>query len=293
MIRSVVKNVSKFSTLATSQAKLNTQSYFNLFDVSLRDGLQTWKEVVPTHKKLKMLSEIVAKHNPRYIEVGSIVSPKVLPQFHDSLKLYEFATMMYPDTDFYMLTPNLKAVKIAIENNVNNLSFISSVSNDFQQKNIKKTLDETKQELDLMFNEVEKSGQHIKNIKLYVSCINECPIAGPFKTPYIVDEIEFYYDNFKNLDKICLSDTCGTLNYNTFKDIVDKLERIVPTYKLSLHLHFSDFDNISNIIEYGYHKGIVDLDISYLENSGGCSVTIDSGKTHANLSYSILNEIQM
>ena len=27
------------------------------------------------------------------------------------------------------------------------------------------------------------------------------------------------------------------------------------------------------------------VDVSYLENSGGCSVTIDRGKTNANLSY--------
>lgn len=269
----------------------NIRSKFNLFDVSLRDGLQTWKDIVPLHKKCNMLTNIMTNHNPDYMEIGSIVSPKVLPQFEDSIPLYRWATTMYTGKEFYILTPNYKAVKTAIDNDISNLSFITSVSDEFQKKNIRKSLDETKQELDKMFNEVDKSINVVKNIKVYISCVDECPISGKIDKDYIIDEIQYYYENYNRIDKICISDTCGTLEFSSFKKIIMNLDKVVPLYKISLHLHFSDFDNISKIIEYAYLMGITDIDVSALENSGGCSVTIEKGKTNANLSYSVLNEI--
>lgn len=269
----------------------NIRSKFKLFDVSLRDGLQTWKDIVPLSKKCNMLTNIMKNHNPDYMEIGSIVSPKVLPQFEDSIPLYRWANTMYTGKEFYILTPNCKAVKTAIENDISNLSFITSVSDEFQKKNIRKSLEDTKIELDKMFNEVDKSINVVKNIKVYVSCIDECPISGKIDKDYIVDEIQYYYENYNRIDKICLSDTCGTLEFSSFKKIMMNLDKVVPLYKVSLHLHFSDFDNISKIIEYAYLIGITDIDVSALENSGGCSVTIEKGKTNANLSYSVLNEI--
>ena len=276
-------------TAAISGEKIRNK--FKLFDVSLRDGLQTWKDIVPLSKKCNMLTNIMKKHNPDYMEIGSIVSPKVLPQFEDSIPLYRWATTMYTGKEFYILTPNHKAVKTAIENDISNLSFITSVSEEFQKKNIRKSLDETKNELDKMFNEVDKSINTVQNIKVYVSCIDECPISGKVDQDYIVDEIQYYYENYNRIDKICLSDTCGTLNFSSFKKIIRNLDKVIPLYKVSLHLHYSDFDNISKIIEYAYLMGILDIDVSALENSGGCSVTIEKGKTNANLSYSVLDEI--
>ena len=286
-----IANFLNLSELALNISSQKTSLKFNLFDVSLRDGLQTYRNVVPLHKKCEMLNNIISTYSPDYIELGSIVSPKVLPQFEDSIPLYRWASTLYSGQEFYMLTPNHKAVKIAIENDISNLSFITSVSDEFQKKNIKKSLDETKLELDKMFNEIDKDINTVKNIKLYVSCIDECPISGKIDIEKIIEEVRYYNDTYDRVDKICLSDTCGTLKFSTFKKIITELDKYVPYYKLSLHLHFSDYENISKIIEYAYSMGIIELDISSLENSGGCSVTIDKGKTHANLSYTILDSI--
>ena len=253
-----------------------------LFDVSLRDGLQTFKNVLPLSEKISMLESIIFKHNPKDVEIGSLVSPKVLPQFIDTPELINHINKKNYKNNFWVLIPNLKGLNNAMKMNINNYSFISSVSNDFQKKNIKKSLYETKKELDVM---VEKSAN--KNIKIYISCINYCPIFGKIDNDFIIEELK-YYNKYENLKNLCLSDTCGNLSFNDFKYIIDKLDNLK---NISLHLHVSDEKNTKKILKYAIEKGINKFDVSFLENSGGCSVTIDNSKLNENLNYNLLKKV--
>ena len=58
-----------------------------LFDVSLRDGLQGLT-LIEQHRfkfyhKKNLYNDIIKTHNPFNMEIGSFVSPKVLPIFSD------------------------------------------------------------------------------------------------------------------------------------------------------------------------------------------------------------------
>lgn len=253
-----------------------------LFDVSLRDGLQTFKNVLPLKEKIILLESILFQHKPQDIEIGSFVSPKVLPQFQDTGDLLNHINKKNYKNNFWVLVPNLKGLDNAINMNVKNLSFISSVSNDFQKKNIKKTLSETKNELDKMVYKAKN-----KNIKIYVSCINHCPIYGKIDNDFIIDELK-YYNKYENLKNLCLSDTCGNLSFDDFKYIINKLDKLD---NLSLHLHVSNEENTKKILKYAIEKGIKKFDVSCLENSGGCSVTIDNSNLNENLNYNLIKKL--
>ena len=256
-----------------------------LFDVTLRDGLQSMKKFYKFSEKKDLLHKIINKYNPESIEVGSIVSSKVLPQMHDSLKLYNYCRELQLN-NCYLLTPNLKSVKKALHHNVNNFSLITSVSDEFQKKNINKSLDETKLELTKIYDELNNS--QVDNIKLYISCVRDCPISGPIDLNFIIDEIEYYFDEYKGINELCLSDTCGTLTFTDFKIIIDRLSLfydISMTDKLSLHLHKNkDIFHTHSIVNYAYLTGINKFDVTCLD-SGGCSVTIDSKNMNNNLHY--------
>jgi hydroxymethylglutaryl-CoA lyase len=109
-----------------------------LFDVTLRDGLQSLKKVYSLAEKSEILRNIIVNRHPSAIEVGSIVSPKILPQMSESIELFHEAQfiniIIARPIDLYMLTPNLKSVNIASDYDIKNFSFITSVSNDFQKK---------------------------------------------------------------------------------------------------------------------------------------------------------------
>lgn len=257
-------------------------SKINYFDVTLRDGLQSIESCYSLSSKKLILDEIIKKRNPPFIEVGSIVSPKILPQMNDSIELYKYAKYKY-NHEFYMLIPNLKSLNIALKNKVDNISLITSISESFQKKNTNKTLLESKKEIKQMieYNDINK-------IKLYISCVDTCPIEGKQSIGKIVDEV-LYYNTLNNIDELCLSDTCGELNYLNFVKIIDELLFYIPSTKISLHLHVSEnnYENITNIIKYAFDKCIYNFDVSYFKNLGGCSVTID-GKLNGNLTYNML-----
>lgn len=258
-----------------------------LFDVTLRDGLQSLKKIYSLAEKTDILHNIIVNRLPSAIEVGSIVSPKILPQMEQSIELFheaQFINIILPrPIDFYMLTPNLKSVNIASDHDITNFSFITSVSNDFQKKNTNKNLTEIKNEIELMMKRVTLIQD--SKVKLYISCITDCPISGRIDNQKIINEILHYYYAYDEISELCLSDTCGTMEFNNFKTIIDELlKRNVDFNKISLHLHNQENkQNVKDIIIYGMKSGIYRFDVSDMPEIGGCTVTLDNPS--GNLSY--------
>lgn len=261
-----------------------------LFDVTLRDGLQSLKKIYSLAEKSDILHNIIVNRFPSAIEVGSIVSPKILPQMEQSIELFheaQFINIILPrPIDLYMLTPNLKSVNIASDHNITNFSFITSVSNDFQKKNTNKNITEIKNEIELMMKRVTLIED--SNVKLYISCITDCPISGKIDNNIIINEILHYYYTYDEISEICLSDTCGTIEFNNFKTIIDELlKRNVDFNKISLHLHNQENkQNVKDIIVYGMKSGIYRFDVSDMPEIGGCTVTLDNPS--GNLSYDVV-----
>jgi len=283
------------------------------FDVTLRDGLQSLsieeQKKCILNEKFNLYNRIMFNYQPKNIEIGSIVSEKVLPIFKDSIELfnninlYEFNIHEFNrdlKSNKFLLVPNSKQLKNVINNtDMNYFSFVTSVSEKFQLKNTKQTLDESYSDIYEMMYSFEENIYRSKPpfIKLYVSCINECPIEGKINNDFIVNTLLNL--NKINVDNICLSDTCGTLNVEDFEYIVDTCKSFgLPFNKLSLHLHVKNGreDIVEKIIHKALDRRILDFDVSLLE-TGGCSVTMNKNQISPNLSYelyykSLVNYIQ-
>lgn len=280
-----------------------------LFDVSLRDGLQGLSKpeqnVYTTTKKIQVYNEIVENHSPHWIECGSVVSHKVYPIFNDTPDVFHYANARIicnrinnKKIDNCIFIPSYDKLLEAFQlGDCSHFSFISSVSESFLLKNIKKTFESNYQELSqiksLLQSICTKKNkyriEHPKefNTKLYVSCINECPIDRKISNTLVVERlIQLYSLEFTT---ICLSDTCGTLELNDFVYIVDECNRNgIPYSALSLHLHVKrDREKIvEQIIHEAFKRKIIQLDVSILE-TGGCSVTIKKENLCPNLSYEL------
>ena len=293
--------------------KLWLQKYEKLghpkpFDVSLRDGLQSLSKddqnKFTIQYKTNLYKEIVENHNPLQIEIGSITSNKVLPIFNDSKDLLDYARNNYKDKQHFMLIPNknkliefLSIMNImsdtSQEKDCKYISLITSVSNSFQKKNTKKNIHENRFEINDMLNILTRMITPNYYVKLYISCINECPIEGKINNDLIVDEIVKYHtENSEKIHNICLSDTVGTLGESDFTYIVDKCNKLgVPFSKFSLHLHVNKENRQSTkkIFYSALDRNITLFDVSLLE-SGGCSVTMNKSQLLPNLSYELYYE---
>ena len=275
------------------------------FDVTLRHGLQALsieeQKKYTLKEKLNLYHRILFNYNPKNIEIGLIVSEKVLPVFKDSINLFHNVRLYEMNicelsgaeslrTNKFILVPNSKQLKNVVNNTgMNHFSFITSVSEKFQLKNTKQTLEESDNNLYEMMYNFEGNINRLKPpfIKLYVSCINECPISGKIDNNFIVNRLLKL--NKMNVDNICLSDTCGTLDVKDFEYIVDTCKFFgLPSNKLSLHLRVKKGREyiVEKIIHKALDRRIVDFDVSLLETDG-CSVTMNKNQIAPNLSYEL------
>jgi hydroxymethylglutaryl-CoA lyase len=235
-----------------------------------------------------MYKEIISNFNPTNIEIGSIVSSKVLPIFSDTTTLLSLINKEKENkNNKFILIPNKEKLRDVIKyRHINFFSFITSTSNGFQLKNTKKSLKESDDELIEMLYDLENKFDKTI-VKLYVSCINECPIEGKIDNDFIVNRLLNLHN--LNVDIICLSDTCGSLDPEDFEYIIDTCKFFgIPMSKLSLHLHVHPdrINIIEQIIWKALDRKIVNFDVSNLKR-GGCSVTMNQSQLCPNLSYEL------
>jgi hypothetical protein len=122
-------------------------------------------------------------------------------------------------------------------------------------------------------------------IKIYVSCINNCPIEGEIKISRII--IALIKINKLNPNKICLSDTCGNLKSEDFTSIINhcKMGEIdITKFSLHLHIHPDREKEAEKIFHEALDNGINEFDVSDV-NNGGCSVTMDKSDLTPNMNY--------
>jgi hydroxymethylglutaryl-CoA lyase len=274
-----------------------------LFDVSLRDGIQGMtecsKQAMTTNNKIDIFHNILFNYSPKKIEIGSIVNPKILPIMSDSLKIHKYAEDFIKNKnvcnpEIYIVVPNKKAFDIGFENGIKNFSFLTSVSNSFQKKNVNKTIHETITDLRKIYEKISSESHEDEcKTKLYISCINDCPFEGKIDNDIVLHEILNYHVNFPLVNEYCLSDTCGSLKFEDFKYIINACIFFgIPPSKISLHLHINkqNISEVEQIIFHSLDNNIIRFDVSILE-TGGCSVTLPSSQFLPNLSYELFNNI--
>jgi hydroxymethylglutaryl-CoA lyase len=282
---------------AFSKLVAKTPTLFPIFfDTSLRDGIQAAKKCEYTlSKKIDIFQKIMNQYNPQSLEIGSIVSPKIMPIMEDTLEFHkeinsilQSSTVNPMNPNIYVVVPNTNTLATAMDHGVQHYSFLTSVSEYFQYRNMRKTIKQTK-------DDFAKSMEMIKNPnskkKLYISCINQCPIAGRIDNDWIVHELLDYHKKFA-FDEFCLSDTCGTITYDDFEYIVDSITYFgLQSSKISVHLHVSpkNTDNIKQILKYCFRNKINKFDVSVL-NTGGCSVTMRKDDLYPNMTYEMVYE---
>ena len=105
-----------------------------LVEVGPRDGLQNEKQPISVADKVRLVDDLSAA-GLRYIEVGSFVSPKWVPQMAGSAEVFA-AIQQQPGVTYAALAPNLKGFEGALEAGVKEVAVFAAASEGFSQKNI-------------------------------------------------------------------------------------------------------------------------------------------------------------
>lgn len=245
-----------------------------IYEVSVRDGLQNAIFNTTTQEKIYMV-ETLNNAGFKNMEIASFVNPKLVPQMADSVEVFKATKHL---GDFGVLIPNQKGFDKAVEVGVKQYNIFFSASNEFNKRNLNKTLENIFSDLDDMLIDIDR-----KNVRAYISCAFGCPFEGRPKEHKLLDVI---YKADYLAETVVLCDTIGVAHPTQMLQTLELTKRIDA--KIALHLHKNTkikrniFDNINAAKTWGVN--IFDSSIGGL---GGCPFIPNSG---SNLSTNELIE---
>lgn len=240
-------------------------SNVRIVEVGPRDGLQNEKTIVDVNTKVELITQL-REAGLTYIEAGSFVSPKWVPQMAGSHEVFA-ALSMQPssnlDITYAALTPNMQGLDRAIASGVKEVAVFAAASETFSQKNINCSIDES---LARFLPVMAKAKSENISVRGYVSCVLGCPYEGPVSVAQ-VDEVAQQLLHM-GCYEISLGDTIGVGTPASTSALLDKLLASIPTDKLAMHMHDTYGQALANIL-IALQMGISVIDSS-IAGLGGC-----------------------
>lgn len=240
-------------------------SNVRIVEVGPRDGLQNEKIIVDVNTKVELITQL-REAGLTYIEAGSFVSPKWVPQMAGSHEVFA-ALSMQPssnlDITYAALTPNMQGLERAIASGVKEVAVFAAASETFSQKNINCSIDES---LARFLPVMAKAKSENISVRGYVSCVLGCPYEGPVSVAQ-VDEVAQQLLHM-GCYEISLGDTIGVGTPASTSALLDKLLASIPTDKLAMHMHDTYGQALANIL-IALQMGISVIDSS-IAGLGGC-----------------------
>lgn len=232
-----------------------------LVEVGPRDGLQNEQQPISVADKVRLVDDLSAT-GLSYIEVGSFVSPKWVPQMAGSAEVFA-QIQRKAGVTYAALTPNMKGLEAAIEAGVKEVAVFGAASEAFSQKNINCSIAES---LARFAPLMEAAREQDIRVRGYVSCVLGCPYEGEVSPAKVTEVARELYA--MGCYEVSLGDTIGTGTPGKTRTLFDTVAREVPRERLAGHFHDTYGQALANIYA-SLLEGIAVFDSS-VAGLGGC-----------------------
>jgi len=238
-----------------------TREAVRLVEMSPRDGLQSEQIAIPLRTKVTLINQL-SQSGLRFIEAGSFVSPKWVPQMADSAAVFAAITR-YPGVSYSALTPNMQGLAAALSANADEVAIFASASESFSQKNVNCDIQTSL----LRFAPViAKAKAENRKVRGYISCVLGCPYEGEISSHSVLALSQQMLA--MGCYEISLGDTIGTGTAGRTKNLLKLLLSEIPPSQLAMHLHDTYGQAIANIYA-ALELGIRNFDAA-AGGLGGC-----------------------
>lgn len=221
--------------------------HVRVYEVGPRDGLQNEKAFIPTEAKIALI-DLLSQAGFEKIEATSFVSPKWVPQLADAADVMA-GIKRCDGVDYSVLTPNLRGFEAAKDANADEVAVFASASEEFSQKNINCSIEESLQRFIPVIAAAQDGSIPVRG---YVSCVVECPYSG------MVDPVAVRDVAFKMLEMGCyeisLGDTIGRATPDAVLRMLEDVTDFVAPEKLAGHFHDTGglaLENVSVALDMG------------------------------------------
>jgi len=243
-----------------------------LVEVGARDGLQNESAPVSTADKINLIHGLIDA-GVSYIEAGSFVNPRSVPQMADSDQVFAglrpSPALNSTALTLAALTPNLKGFERAMQAGVTEVAVFASASEGFSAKNINCTIAESLTRFEPLMQAARDNKVAVRG---YISCVVGCPYDGEV-APQQVDLVSRALFDM-GCYEVSLGDTIGVGTAGHFKRLLDFLLLQTSADKLAVHCHDTYGQALANIctsLEYGI--ATVDASVAGL---GGCPYALNA-----------------
>lgn len=259
-------------TVAPQNPNLDTEPQMNttaialpqhvrLVEVGPRDGLQNEKQPISVADKVRLVDDLSAA-GLEYVEVGSFVSPKWVPQMAGSAEVFA-QIQQKAGVTYAALTPNLKGFEAAMLAGVKEVAVFAAASEAFSQKNINCSIAESLERFVPVMDAARAQGVRVRG---YVSCVLGCPYEGEVAPEQVAAVARELFE--MGCYEVSLGDTIGTGTAGKTRTLFEVVGRDIPRDKLAGHFHDTYGQALANVYA-SLLEGIQVFDSS-VAGLGGC-----------------------
>ncbi|MFT0521011.1 hydroxymethylglutaryl-CoA lyase [Pseudomonas faucium] len=232
-----------------------------LVEVGPRDGLQNEAQPISVADKVRLVDDLSAA-GLGYIEVGSFVSPKWVPQMAGSAEVFA-AISQRPGVTYAALAPNLRGFEDALAAGVKEVAVFAAASEAFSQRNINCSISESLNRFEPI---MEAARSHGVRVRGYVSCVLGCPYEGKVSAEQVAPVAKALHD--MGCYEVSLGDTIGTGTAGDTRRLFEVVSALVPRAQLAGHFHDTYGQALANVYA-SLLEGISVFDSS-VAGLGGC-----------------------
>jgi len=227
---------------------------------SPRDGLQSLGAFVPTDAKIGLIKEL-ARTGIKSFDAVSFVNPKAVPQMVDGAEVIAGIDDT-DDIELIGLVPNMTGFEAAMAAGVDTIGLLTAASDEFTQRNINATVDESMHRIRRILLEVPRG----VNTRAYISTATHCPFEGEQETDWVAHLVETLLD--WGAEHVYLGDTIGKATPAHIERLLEDVLKVAPPEQLGVHLHDTYGQALANTMVALDH-GIARMDAS-AGGLGGC-----------------------
>ncbi len=232
-----------------------------LVEVGPRDGLQNEAQPISVADKVQLVDDLT-NAGLSYIEVGSFVSPKWVPQMAGSAEVFA-GIQQRTGVTYAALAPNLRGFEDALAAGVQEVAVFAAASEAFSQRNINCSISESLQRFEPIMQAARSHGVRVRG---YVSCVLGCPYEGKVRAEQVAPVAKALHD--MGCYEVSLGDTIGTGTAGDTRRLFEVVSAVVPRAQLAGHFHDTYGQALANVYA-SLLEGISVFDSS-VAGLGGC-----------------------
>ena len=233
---------------------------------SPREGMQGFSRIIATGEKVRYIGQLL-RAGFDTVEIGSLVSPKALPQMADSLDVLDKLDLTGISSNRMFLAATARgAEKLAESGKITHISYPFSFSPAFLKMNLNTTLPQSMETAEYIINRCHKTG---KLPVIYISMAFGNPYGDPWNMEMLTEWVGRLHQAGANI--IPLSNVSMEIDASLISTVYSTLVPLFPDVEFGMHLHTANRDWYDKV-RAAYDAGCRRFD-GVINGHGGCPMS--------------------